>query len=96
MACHYAPSILFFDEIDALCSQRGSSNEHEASRRLKSELFALMDGIQTSKDKRVIVLATTNCPWDLDEALLRRLENRIYVAMPSEEARINMFQKHKY
>ena len=94
MACHYAPSIIFFDEIDALCSKRGSSNEHEASRRMKSELFALMDGIQTSQDKRVIVLATTNRPWDLDEALLRRLEKRVYVAMPTDQARVNMFEKH--
>ena len=40
------------------------------------------------------MLATSNCPWDLDEALRRRLEKRIYIPLPDAEARAAMFRIH--
>lgn len=73
---------LFFDEIDALGSRRGGYSEHEASRRLLAQLLTCMD-----EATNVVVVAATNRPWDLDEALLRRLERRIYVAPPDPAAR---------
>lgn len=96
-----APSILFFDEIDSLLSQRGGGAEHEASRRFKSEFLIHMDGLlSTAKPEggepagHMLVLATSNAPWDLDEALRRRLEKRIFVPLPDAAGRLRMFKSH--
>ncbi|KAL9355274.1 hypothetical protein Peur_053244 [Populus x canadensis] len=93
LARHHAPSTIFLDEIDAIISQRGEArSEHEASRRLKTELLIQMDGL-TRTNELVFVLAATNLPWELDAAMLRRLEKRILVPLPEPEARAAMFEE---
>nr|CCC93342.1 putative katanin [Trypanosoma congolense IL3000] len=92
LARHYAPSTIFFDEVDALMSSRGG-NEHEASRRIKSEMLQQFDGLCNESDRRVLVLATTNRPWDLDEAMRRRLEKRIYIPLPDKDGRLSLLRK---
>jgi spastin len=87
-----APSLIFIDEIDSILSRR-SSQEHEASRRLKTEFLVAFDGVNSSQigpegDKcPVTVLAASNRPEELDEAVLRRLPRRIYIPLPDANAR---------
>lgn len=61
MAKHFAPSIIFIDEVDSLMSSRGVNVEHEASKRFKNELLTQIDGLEYVPD--VFLLASTNLPW---------------------------------
>ena len=92
IARYHQPSTIFFDEIDSIMSSRTSSGEHEASRRMKTELLIQLDGLIKSSNERVFLLAASNLPWELDTALLRRLEKRILVPLPSVEAREDMLR----
>jgi len=90
LARHHAPSTVFLDELDSVMMSRDGGGEHEASRRMKTELLIQMDGLAKS-ESMVFVLGASNVPWDLDHAALRRFEKRILVAMPDAQARAQIF-----
>uniref|UniRef100_A0AAQ5Z087 Katanin p60 ATPase-containing subunit A-like 2 n=1 Tax=Amphiprion ocellaris TaxID=80972 RepID=A0AAQ5Z087_AMPOC len=94
LARYHAPSTIFLDELESVMSQRGAGmgGEHEGSRRMKTELLVQMDGLARSEDL-VFVLAASNLPWELDHAMLRRLEKRILVSLPSSSARQAMISE---
>ena len=91
MASEQAPAVIFMDEIDSIMGARGGQ-EHEASRRLKTEFLVQFDGVNSASEKNILVLAATNRPQDLDEAALRRLTRRIYMPLPDAEARLSMIK----
>ncbi|XP_078151275.1 uncharacterized protein LOC144546607 [Carex rostrata] len=87
VASRIAPCTIFLDEIDSIISQHS-----ETSQRLKTELLIQMD-VLAKKNDLVFVLAATNLPWELDTAILRRLEKRILIPLPEPEARCAMFEE---
>lgn len=90
MARDKVPTIIFVDEVDSLCSARGDG-EAESSRRIKTEFLVQMQGVGKSKSG-LLVLGATNIPWDIDAAMRRRFEKRVYIPLPGSYARSYMFQ----
>lgn len=86
------PSIIFIDEIDSVLSKR-SDNDNEAAKRLKTEFLIQFDGLGSNKDAKLLVIAATNRPMDLDDALLRRLPKRVYCGPLDEEGRFHYVKK---
>ncbi|KAI8360543.1 P-loop containing nucleoside triphosphate hydrolase protein [Mortierella sp. GBAus27b] len=86
------PSVIFIDEIDSILTER-SENEHEASRRLKTEFLLQFDGTGSNADDRVLVMGATNRPQELDEAARRRFVKRIYIPLPEAETRRGLLTK---
>ncbi|XP_021608952.1 uncharacterized protein LOC110612481 isoform X2 [Manihot esculenta] len=82
LASKIAPSIVFVDEVDSMLGRRENPGEHEAMRKMKNEFMVNWDGLRTKDKERVLVLAATNRPFDLDEAVIRRLPRRLMVNLP--------------
>merc|ERR1719454_1271126 len=91
MARENKPAIIFIDEVDSLCGARGESGESDAARRIKTEFLAQMDGVGKSS-AQVLVLGATNTPWDLDSAIRRRFEKRVYIPLPDLPARRRLLE----
>lgn len=85
-------AIIFIDEVDSLCGSR-SEGESDSARRIKTEFLVQMDGVGKNEDD-VLVLGATNVPWELDAAIRRRFEKRVYIPLPEPEARAIMVKLH--
>ena len=84
------PVILFIDELDSLLGER--TNEIGGEVRSRNQFLTEMDGINSKgKDTKLYVIGATNKPWSLDHPFLRRFQKRIYVSLPSVEAREKLF-----
>lgn len=70
-----SPSFLLA-KVDSMLGRRENPGEHEAMRKMKNEFMVNWDGLRTKDTERVLVLAATNRPFDLDEAVIRRLPRR--------------------
>ena len=87
-----APSIIFFDEFDALVPSRGSAADSRVTARVISQLLTEIDGLISLQN--VVVLAATNRPDIIDPAVLRpgRFDRRVYVPPPDTEARLRILE----
>ncbi|KAF8117747.1 hypothetical protein N665_0008s0098 [Sinapis alba] len=87
-----SPSVIFVDEADSMLGKRESSGEHEATRRMKNEFMVNWDGLLAREKERVLVLAATNRPFDLDEGFIRRLSRRLMVGLPDAQNRAKILR----
>lgn len=88
----HRPSIIFIDEIEALCGARDSSSStSEANQQVVSEFLRQLDGIASSMDD-ILLLGATNLPETLDAAMRRRFTQRVYVSLPDQSTRRRIFQ----
>jgi len=90
-----SPTVIFFDEIDAIASTRsGNDTDSGVTKRVVNQLLTEMDGLEELED--VAIIAATNRPDILDAGLMRpgRFDRHIEVGEPDEEARISIFEVH--
>lgn len=85
------PCVIFFDELDALVPKR-STELHEASARVVNTLLTELDGL--SQREGIYLIAATNRPEMIDEAMLRpgRLETLLYVELPKPNERVDILR----
>src|ERR671916_654919 len=87
------PVLLFIDEIDSLLGTRNSEVGGEV--RVKNQFLTEMDGINgKGKESQLYVIGATNKPWSLEVGFLRRFQKRIYVTLPANPSRTNLFVQY--
>jgi len=95
LAREKAPSVVFVDEVDSLCGSRdgGGGQKSESSHQLLTEFLRQMDGCGPAIEGTLIV-AATNVPWDLDQAILSRFQKKLYIPLPPQKIRGEMIGIH--
>ncbi|KAJ1941865.1 hypothetical protein GGF37_003358, partial [Kickxella alabastrina] len=108
LARKLAPCVIFIDEVDALFSARSSGETNKFRRDIMNQIMSEWDGINTQRKKgattgaqgsagpppQVMVMAATNRPFDLDDAILRRLPRRIMIDLPGVDDRKQILRIH--
>jgi transitional endoplasmic reticulum ATPase len=89
-----SPTIILFDELDAVAPTRGASSDSHVTERVVSQLLTELDGLEELKD--VVVIGATNRPDMVDMALLRpgRLDRLVYIPPPNVSSRAQIFAIH--
>jgi transitional endoplasmic reticulum ATPase len=89
-----SPTIILFDELDAVAPTRGMSSDSHVTERVVSQLLTELDGLEELKD--VVVVGATNRPDMVDVALLRpgRLDRLVYIPPPNTSSRAQIFKIH--
>lgn len=92
MARQRKPAIIFIDEVDSLCASRDSGGSgNDSASRIKTQLLIETQSVGKS-ETGLLVLGATNLPWVLDIGMRRRFEKKIYIPLPSMEARVRLFE----
>ena len=89
-----APAVIFFDEIDSIAPRRGLEVGSRVSENIVSQILTEMSGLEELHN--VVVIAATNRPDILDQAILRpgRFDRQVFVPSPDQEARLEIFNIH--
>ncbi|MDP7080069.1 MAG: CDC48 family AAA ATPase [Candidatus Undinarchaeales archaeon] len=89
-----APTVVFFDELDAIASSRGGEGSHKAEERVVNQMLTEIDGLEDLQD--VVIIGATNRPDIIDRGLMRagRFDRHILVGAPDEAARLEILKVH--
>jgi transitional endoplasmic reticulum ATPase len=92
-AAKNTPSVIFIDEIDSIAPKRGEGKD-QTEKRIVAQLLTLLDGLKSRG--QIVVMAATNRPDDIDEALRRpcRFDREIKILPPNEDGRKEILQIH--
>lgn len=90
VAAENSPSVIIIDEVESLCQNResGTTANEGSLRRITNTFLEKMTQYQN-----VCVIATTNLPWQLGSAILRRFEEKVHVGLPSESVRLDIIRR---
>ncbi|NIO21440.1 MAG: AAA family ATPase [Candidatus Aenigmarchaeota archaeon] len=87
------PSLIFMDEFDSIMISRDSGLQ-ESTRRVVGEILTEIEGFNTRSEDKILLIAATNKPWDLDDAMISRFQRKVYVPLPDKSSRKRIFEIH--